>query len=188
MLKTTTTSDLKALMSRLVPKPQPTILPLKELAALSVEEQNQYKSRHEVFESAQYRLINFAYVKLLTNAAYPAHLTTFSGHLLGIVLELGRQYVNTGFGGSQAVRQSVSALCVDGLLYTGTYYTSSGDYARLKTVEQYGSRWAKLVAKLDADKLSEHITKLTTAEFVDAPNPHYNAAVDVHNVTGETTS
>lgn len=55
-------------------------------------------------------------------------VTTWTGQRLGTLTFLGPKY-RDNFGGQ---RQSVSLKAINGFRYSGTYYTSSGDYARIK--------------------------------------------------------
>lgn len=56
--------------------------------------------------------------------------TNFPGQLLGLVL-VGNAYRTPAFG-RYSTRRPVRLACINGLIYHGTLYESSGDYARLK--------------------------------------------------------
>jgi hypothetical protein len=70
---------------------------------------------------------------------YPPHgiATTFTGEILGKV-DFGCEYqvpVNTypsNFMGRESTRVSISVHGINGVEYYGTYFKSSGDYARIK--------------------------------------------------------
>lgn len=100
-------------------------------SAVETECRNSITSAHEVYEwlhnpPAKY----FAYVKLTTDRqGYGAGiLTTWTGEKLGN-LHAGRRY-RSGFG-YDTYRRSISVVGTNGVKYYGTYYESSGDYARI---------------------------------------------------------
>lgn len=57
-------------------------------------------------------------------------ITTWTGQKLGTIERLGPEY-RDNLGGT---RQNLRVKAVNGKTYSGTYYKSSGDYARLKAV------------------------------------------------------
>jgi hypothetical protein len=61
-------------------------------------------------------------------------VTTFNGEQLGTITLLGAPYKAPAFGG-YSTRQSIKIKAINGLTYSGTYYTSSGNYARIKAVK-----------------------------------------------------
>lgn len=71
----------------------------------------------------------FAYVRCVEDK--PREVTTWVGDKLGTVVAFGRPYKCPAFGGFPSVRQSLTVQGINGALYFGTYYKSSGDYCRL---------------------------------------------------------
>jgi hypothetical protein len=71
----------------------------------------------------------FLYIDEKTRTA-----TIWTGVLLGTVT-FGREYKTPSFGRS-SVRVPVTIQAVNGLTYHGTYYKSSGDYARVKATKR----------------------------------------------------
>jgi hypothetical protein len=57
--------------------------------------------------------------------------TTWTGDKLGDVT-FGRAYQSPGFGGFASTRVPVTIAAINGRTYHGTYFKSSGDYARVK--------------------------------------------------------
>lgn len=55
-------------------------------------------------------------------------VTTWTGQILGDITFMGNPY-RDNFGGK---RQSIRFKAINGLFYHGTYFKSSGDYARVK--------------------------------------------------------
>jgi hypothetical protein len=49
---------------------------------------------------------------------------------------VGDPYKSPGFYGRPSTRRSVTLFAVNGWIYSGTFYQSSGDYARLKRTKQ----------------------------------------------------
>jgi len=60
-----------------------------------------------------------------------ATATTWMGDKLGAVT-FGKPYSSPGFGGFGSQRVPVRVKGINGVEYYGTYYKSSGDYARVK--------------------------------------------------------
>lgn len=60
---------------------------------------------------------------------------TWPGQTLGTV-QFGRAYKVPAFGGWPSVRVPVTIHAVNGLTYHGTYYKSSGDYARIERAKR----------------------------------------------------
>lgn len=60
-------------------------------------------------------------------------VTTWTGDVLG-QCTLGRPYVCPAFNGA-STRQSIHVLGINGVRYSGTFYRSSGDFARIKAVK-----------------------------------------------------
>jgi hypothetical protein len=95
---------------------------------------NEERSAVEVYEFVRDRPASyFAYVAL-PNAARPwckrPTLITWTGDELGRIT-LG----NTWRGNMGDVRQAIRVQAINGVTYSGTYYRSAGDYARLKAVK-----------------------------------------------------
>lgn len=63
--------------------------------------------------------------------------TTWTGAHLGSVT-FGREYKCPAFGGFFSVRVPVRITAINGCTYAGTYYKSSGDYARVRKVKVKG--------------------------------------------------
>jgi len=62
---------------------------------------------------------------------------TFAGQKLGNV-RYATEYKCPAFGGWPSVRQSITVYGNNGVKYYGTYYKSSGDYARIKMMKNQG--------------------------------------------------
>ena len=73
----------------------------------------------------------FLYVDEKTKTA-----TVWTGVVLGSVI-FGREYKSPSFGRA-SVRVPVTIKAVNGLTYHGTYYKSSGDYARVRASKRKG--------------------------------------------------
>jgi hypothetical protein len=76
----------------------------------------------------------FAYVALPSPGrpkVTRAVLTTWTGDVLGNIVEL-RAPIRDNFGGT---RQYIRVTAVNGRMYSGWYYTSSGDYARIRALK-----------------------------------------------------
>ncbi len=58
----------------------------------------------------------------------PLNVTTWTGELLGRISSYGPRY-RDNFGG---IRQSIHVRAITGEVYHGTYFASSGDYARIR--------------------------------------------------------
>jgi hypothetical protein len=63
--------------------------------------------------------------------------TTWTGETLGTVL-FGRTYKTPAFGGWPSTRVPVTVKAINGRTYHGTYYKSSGNYARVKVSKNGG--------------------------------------------------
>ena len=61
-------------------------------------------------------------------------VTTWTGFTIG-KCTLGPVYKVPAFGGFPSKRQSIRFKAINGCEYYGTYYTSSGNYARVKRVK-----------------------------------------------------
>ena len=72
----------------------------------------------------------FLYINEETRTA-----TTWTGDLLGRVL-FGREYSCPAFGGWPSKRVPITVLAINGRKYHGTYFKSSGNYARIKLGKQ----------------------------------------------------
>lgn len=59
-------------------------------------------------------------------------VTTFTGGILGTGVVFGKEYRCRGFGGFDSVRVPISFRGINGVRYSGTYYKSAGDYARVR--------------------------------------------------------
>lgn len=70
----------------------------------------------------------FCYVTRDSSGAWKCG--NFPGQLLGLV-HVGPSYRSPAFGG-WSTRRAVRLSCVNGVIYSGTLYESSGDYARLR--------------------------------------------------------
>lgn len=79
----------------------------------------------------------FVYVRHDAKSARQAEATTWMGELLGCAM-LGYEW-RDNFGGT---RRSIEFAGVNGFQYVGTYYTSSGDYARVRMTAQSKRRLA----------------------------------------------
>lgn len=87
---------------------------------------NELRSAVEVYEFINYPPEKyFLYISESKKIA-----TTWTGQELGFV-KFGREYRAT-FGD---VRQSVRITACNGLVYSGTYYKSAGNYARVKALK-----------------------------------------------------
>ncbi|MDH3291537.1 MAG: hypothetical protein OEO20_11400 [Gemmatimonadota bacterium] len=71
------------------------------------------------------------YVALPKDHSGPVLFTTWVGDRLGTA-RLGPRYRCPGFAGSYSERQSITVHGDNGRTYAGTYYVSTGDYARVK--------------------------------------------------------
>jgi hypothetical protein len=60
---------------------------------------------------------------------------TWPGDVLGTVT-FGREYKSPAFGGWPSTRVPVTIDAVNGCKYTGTYYKSSGNYARVRRMAE----------------------------------------------------
>jgi hypothetical protein len=92
---------------------------------------NDERSEVEVYEFLNSPPLKyFAYVK----SAPKAVLTNWMGYVLGDIVKWG--YAHKGNMGD--VRVAITVRAINGYMYTGTYYKSAGDYARIKR----GKRWS----------------------------------------------
>lgn len=60
-------------------------------------------------------------------------IANFLGDKLGVISWAGSWYHVNGFG-TRSTRQNVRVTAINGLVYSGVYFVSSGDYVRLKVV------------------------------------------------------
>jgi hypothetical protein len=92
---------------------------------------NEERSAIEVFEFMRDKPERyFLYINEARGIA-----TTWTGAKLGVVW-LGRRY-RDNFGGE---RVSISIRAINGESYSGTFYKSSGDYARVRTLTHVKAR------------------------------------------------
>ena len=94
---------------------------------------NEERSQVEVFDfvtdpPSKY----FLYINPEKHAA-----TTFTGDRLGSV-RFGQEYQTPAFGGFGSTRVPVTIQAINGRVYHGTYFKSSGDYARIKIAKNHG--------------------------------------------------
>ena len=94
---------------------------------------NEERSALEVYNFANNAYDKyFAYVNEATRK-----LTTWMGETLGDI-QFGVEYKSPAFGGFRTKRQSIRVHAINGLWYSGTYYKSSGNYARIKLTVKKG--------------------------------------------------
>jgi hypothetical protein len=62
-------------------------------------------------------------------------VTTFMGDLLATITERGPKYKIPAFGGFPSERRNFRARGIDGHIYAGVAYVSSGDYCRMRRVK-----------------------------------------------------
>ena len=99
-----------------------------ELPAGLIPPTNDETSSLEVFEFLRDKPDRyFAYVKLSDASDLRGSITTWTGETLGTCY-LGGTYLDN-FGGK---RRSISVRAINGCSYYGTYYSSAGDYCRLR--------------------------------------------------------
>lgn len=93
---------------------------------------NEERSALEVYNFA-----NNAYDKYFAYINETTHkLTTWTGETLGD-LNFGREYHVWSFG-TRTTRQSIRVHAINGLWYSGIYYKSSGNYARITLTAKKG--------------------------------------------------
>jgi len=101
---------------------------------MTVDERNRETSRQEV-EAFKAEPPNryFAYVKL-PSKSYQGRpvLTTWVGDILGDIIEL-RAPIQDNFGGT---RQYIRVAAINGRMYAGWYFRGSGDYARIRAINE----------------------------------------------------
>lgn len=89
---------------------------------------NEEMSSAEFYDYQRYpELMRFVYVNEETR-----RVTTWIGDVLGQIVHMGLAY-RSGFG--RSVRHNITVRGVNGRLYHGQYFVSSGNYARLKLVK-----------------------------------------------------
>ena len=64
----------------------------------------------------------------------PATVSTFTGDKLADIIDTGKPYRCPAFGRS-STRQNFRARGIDGRIWSGTFYKSSGDYCRMRPVK-----------------------------------------------------
>lgn len=102
-----------------------------KLAKLRREPTNAERSAVEVYEfKATPPDTYFLYVDEKTST-----VTTWVGDVLGSVT-FGREYKCGAFGGWPSKRQPVRVHAINGHTYYGTYYKSSGNYARVRRTKR----------------------------------------------------
>jgi hypothetical protein len=65
-----------------------------------------------------------------------AVLTTWTGELLARVTWAGAPYECPAFGSFPSTRRNFRAVGIDGRVWAGTYYQSSGDYVRMRALKK----------------------------------------------------
>jgi hypothetical protein len=98
----------------------------EELPESVVPPTNDELSALEVFEFCRDKPDNY-FLYISKNQLFA---TTWVGEKLGTVVQMGKPW-SDNFGGTR-VHIRISA--INGAVYSGTYYKSSGDYARVKRV------------------------------------------------------
>lgn len=73
----------------------------------------------------------FAYVDKTSST-----IRTFNGEILGNAV-FGKEHKSPGFGGAFSKRVPLKVTGINGLTYYGTWYKSSGNYARLKVCSKH---------------------------------------------------
>ena len=103
---------------------------------------NEERSAIEVFQFCRDKLsIYFVYIAPpIPNSSmvekHYVHATTWIGDYLGRVY-LGGEYTVHMPRGGKSVRQSITMHGINGVRYYGTYYKSSGNYARIYAVNRF---------------------------------------------------
>lgn len=64
-----------------------------------------------------------------------AEICTWMGDVLATVTWKGAEYSSPAFGGFPSKRINFRARGIDGRMWAGTYYKSSGDYVRMRVVK-----------------------------------------------------
>jgi hypothetical protein len=96
---------------------------------------NEERSALEVFEFVQNPPDKyFLYINETTYAA-----TTWTGDKFGDV-RFGRAYKCPAFGGFSSTRVPVTIRAINGVTYHGTYYKSSGSFARIRQSKKKAAR------------------------------------------------
>lgn len=62
-------------------------------------------------------------------------ITTWAGDTLATVTRIGPAYTVYGLHGVASTRVSFRAQGINGVMYAGTYYKSSGDYVRMRAIK-----------------------------------------------------
>lgn len=63
-------------------------------------------------------------------------ITTWMGEPIATIIWKGSEYKTPAFGGRGSKRINFRAKGIDGHLYSGTYFTSSGDYVQMKRLSK----------------------------------------------------
>lgn len=96
---------------------------------------NEETSALELYEFVTFKpSALFAYVHLEKPSAFDAgdrYITTWQGDRLGTITYIGYAY-RSNFGDT---RRSIKIRAINGLIYSGTYYESSGDYCRVRALK-----------------------------------------------------
>jgi hypothetical protein len=96
---------------------------------------NLQQSKQEVEDFKQGKALTyFAYFR---DGTQPT-ITTFTGDKLADVTLLGHEYKVPAFGRVPSTRVNFRAKGIDGRMWAGTYYKSSGDYVRMRVIKGKG--------------------------------------------------
>jgi len=92
-----------------------------------------YEFRHDLAERYFAYVHETEYVISPLNAPkvtrrYPTHITTWTGEILGVITGRGHPY-RSNMGDE---RINITVKMINGRVYHGTFFKSSGDYCRLK--------------------------------------------------------
>lgn len=99
-----------------------------------LNEANKLRSENEVlrFREGQEE----SYFAYLSAASMHTKITTWMGDELARVVWRGQEYTSPAYG-MPSKRQNFRALGIDGRLWSGTYFCSSGTYVRMKPMVGY---------------------------------------------------
>lgn len=117
-------------------------------AAGLVDVGNEVRGQVEIFEflaqtDEAARKPYFAYFKDKKDDGERSMITTWMGDMIAQVVRTN-EYKVPAFG-SQSVRVAFRAYGIDGRLWSGTFYKSSGDYCRMRAIKPiYGSQVERL--------------------------------------------
>lgn len=78
----------------------------------------------------------FAYFQETKENCEDELIVTWMGDLIAWVVQRFPAYKVPVFGGFPSLRQNFRAEGIDGHMYSGTYYVSSGNYVRMKRVKK----------------------------------------------------